>query len=185
MGQVKLESFEDDALLAELPDEGFAQGFTEGHAAGLAAAKAEQAALAHELVQSIADLQFKYEEARGEMIRGMGPLFAALTEKVFPQCIAEDFADRVVALLLDKAAVHAGNGLTLRIHPQHKAAVTAACEAAEIDVAVVSDASLQPHAAWITHEAGAYHIDYDQLIDDIREILSSVDVIQPRSETHG
>ena len=185
MTNVKLESFESDPELAEKADAGFAQGFVEGHAAGLAEAQATQTTLAHEFVQSVADLEFKYEEARSEITHAMGPLLSALANKVFPQCIADGFAEQIVALLLNAAAEHGGRRFALRVHPQHSDAVTAALATAAIDAHVVNAPTLQPHAAWIQHEAGALQVDCDQLLNDIKAILSSVDVIQPRSETHG
>ena len=172
MTNVKLESFESDPELAEKADAGFAQGFVEGHAAGLAEAQATQTTLAHEFVQSVADLEFKYEEARSEITHAMGPLFSAL-------------AEQIGALLLNAAAEPGGGRLALRVHPQHSDAVTAALATAAIDAHVVNAPTLQPHAAWIQHEAGALQVDCDQLLNDIKAILSSVDVIQPRSETHG
>ncbi|EBA13851.1 FliH/SctL family protein [Roseobacter sp. CCS2] len=185
MAQVKLESFESDSLLAEKPDEGFAQGFTEGHAAGLVAAQAAQATLTQEMVQSVADLQFKYEEARGEITQAMGPLLTTLAYKIFPQYIADGFADQIVTLLLDAATNDAAGQFTLRIHPDNHEAVSAAIASAPLDANVVADEAVQLNAAWIQYEAGTLHIDCDQLLADIKAIISSIDLIQPRSETHG
>ncbi|WP_133122553.1 FliH/SctL family protein [Yoonia maricola] len=180
-----LESFESETLLDQAPDEGFEKGFTQGHAAGLAAAAAGQEALTQELVQNIADLQFKYDEARGEITRAIGPLFAALAQKVFPQCVAEGFVDQIVALLHKTASRTAERSFTLRLHPQYQEAVSAALMTAGLDVNVSTDPALSPHAAWVAYDTGAAHIDCDQLLDDIKTILSSVDFIETRSETHG
>ncbi len=185
MQRILLESFETDTQKKQKPDEGYEKGFAEGYAAGLSAANSRQESLAHELVQTIADLEFKFDEARGEITQAMGPLFTALAEQVFPQCITDGFAEQIATLLQTTAAQSCPSDISLCIHPQQYDAITTALSATAISVAVTSDASLGLHAARIEHNKRTIQIDCDQLLDDIRNILSSVAFIETRNETHG
>lgn len=185
MQKVLLESFEDHMMDPARPPEGFEQGYAEGHAAGLAAAKSEQVTLQHELVQSISDLEFKYEEARGEITKSLGPLFSGLTEKLFPQLIADGFADQIAMILQQAVSQGATTGLSLSVHPDQYDAVAASLSATPINAALSADTSLSPNAAWVRHEQEILRVDFDQLLDEIRTILSAVDPIETRSDTHG
>ncbi len=185
MRKVMLESFESDTPPAVTPDAGFEKGFAEGYQAGLSAAKDDQANLAHELVQTVADLEFKFDEAKGAIAQAMGPLFAALVSKVFPQLIEDGFPEQIVAVLLNTSSQSCSSEFSLCIHPSQSDAVITALSAASVGIQVSSDSALQLHEAWIHHDTGALHIDCDHLIDEIREILSSVNFIQTRSDTLG
>ncbi len=185
MQRVLLESFEGDMKdPAKLP-EGFENGYEEGFAAGIAAAAETQAMLEQELVQSIADLEFKYEEARGEITRSLRPLFSVITEKLFPLLLAEGFADQIATTLQETVSQGATTGFSLSVNPKQHDAVAAVLSAMTTTVDLSVDPTLPMNAARLRHDQSALHVDFDQLLADIRIILSAVDVREPRSETHG
>lgn len=185
MQKIVFESFESDAELQDGADEGFERGFAEGYDAGLSAAKSEQTTLAKELVQNIADIAFKYDEARGELIRSMRPLFSALADKIFPQCISDGFTEQIVMILQKAGTGCPASAVTLCIHPAQHEALATALSSSPIDVALSPDPTLQPYTAVVQYDTGAIHIECDRLLDDIRAVLSSIDLIETRSETHG
>ena len=185
MQKMMLESFEKDASHVNGPNPDFEAGFAEGHAAGLAAAKEEQTALARELTQNIADLKFKYDEARGEMTRALGPFFATIVDKVFPKCLSDGFAEQIVLTLEQAAAQAATSGLKLRLNPSQCDAVAAALSTTSINAELLADPALSSHAAWIEYGHQALHVDYDALIGEIRDIITSVNFIETRNAIHG
>ena len=185
MQNLSLESFEADALASEQPDEAFENGFSEGFEAGLAAANSAQETLAQELVQAIADLEFNYDEARGEITRATGPLLRALAHKIFPHLVGTGFADQIVAVLHQATISEPQSSFILRVHPDQHGLVAAAVSSASLNVDLTADPSLQPHAAWAQSHAGALHIDCDRILEDIRSVLSSIDFIETGKEIHG
>jgi flagellar biosynthesis/type III secretory pathway protein FliH len=185
MQKMQLESFDDDAPHAAPPPEGYEQGFAAGYAEAFAAAKAEQATLQQDLVQSIADLEFKYQEVRGEITRSLGPLFATLCEKLFPQLVEHGFASQIAHILTQAAAKNPESQFNLTVHPDQRDAVALALEATPVNVTLTTDPELRSNAAWVRYAQGALHVDLDQMLDDIRLILSAVDFIETRTETHG
>ena len=185
MQNLLLESFEN--LMkdpAKLP-EGFEKGYEEGFAAGISAATSTQATLQQELVQSVADLEFKYEEARGEITKSLKPLFSVITEKLFPQLIADGFADQIAMILQQTISQGVTTGFNLSVNPKQRDAIAAALSEMTTTTALSVDPSLPMNAARLRYEQGASHVDFDQLLAEIRTILSAVDVIEPRSETYG
>ncbi|SIT89093.1 hypothetical protein SAMN05421665_2871 [Yoonia rosea] len=185
MQKVQLESFDDDTVQEAHTPEGYEQGFAEGYAEGLAAAKSVHATLQQEFVQNIADLEFKYQEVRGELTRSLGPLFDILCNKLFPHLVEEGFASQIAHILLQTAAQNPALEFTLAIHPEQYDAVTSALEASSINVALTSDPELTKNEAWVRCGQDAQHVDLDHMLNDIRLILSAVDFIEMRTTPHG
>ena len=185
MQKMRLESFDEEAQHLPHPPEGYDKGFAEGYAEGIAAAKSEQSALQQELVQSIADLEFKYEEVRGELIRSLGPLFTALSERVFPHLIEEGLADQIAHVLLQAAIADPAAQFNLSVHPSQHQSVATALETAQLNVTLGSDPALTRNAAWVRYSQSAQYVDFDQMLADIRLILSTVNFIETRTEKHG
>lgn len=185
MQKMQLESFDDDAVQAVQSPEGYEQGFAEGFAEGLAAAKSEHATLQQEFVQNIADLEFKYQEVRGELTRSLGPLFNILCNKLFPHLVEEGFASQIAHILLQSTAQNPASQFTLVVHPDRCDAVTSALAANPFNVTLMADPELTRNAAWVRCGQDALHVDLDQMLDDIRLILSAADFLETRTTPHG
>lgn len=173
MQRVLLESFDVESDATERPSADYSRGFQEGLAAAEAATQELQATLEKELVQSISDLAFKYEEVRSEIIQSLGPLFSALAEKVFPQCLADGFADQIAALLATLAAQKTGAQFHLAVPPRHCAAVASAAANSDLEVTISEDETLGDLAALISYQEAEWHVDGDQLLRDIQSILTA------------
>ena len=185
MQKVLLESFEDQTMAFAKPDEGFEKGFAVGFAEGKEAAKAVQTVLQDEFVQCISDLEFKYEEARSEITRSLGPLLSILVEKIFPHCLTEGFADQIVAVIQQSLNENTATGFRLTINPAQNTAVIAALAKAAIEVDLTVDPALPPNAAWVRYDQDELYVDGDALLGDIHSILTTVEPIEKRTETHG
>ncbi|MEM8537130.1 MAG: hypothetical protein AAGF56_04625 [Pseudomonadota bacterium] len=186
MGQVfPLESFDDDTPVIDPAEAAYHEGFTAGQAAGQAAAEADQLALKASLVQAIADLEFTYSEARGEMTRALAPVFQALVEKVLPHCIAGGFATQIASVISAHVAAGQTSGLSIIVHPSQRAAITAALGDDANRIAWGEDAALDVHAAWVGHAAGEVLINFDQLLDEISAILGALNSDDMRSDSNG
>lgn len=182
---MQFESFDDDALQVAHAPEGYEQGFAEGYAEGLAAAKSEQTTLQQELVQNIADLEFKYQEVRGELTRSLAPLFDTLCRKLLPHLVEHGFAGQISQILMQAAAEHSASKFTLAIHPDQHDAVASALEASPINVMLMTDQELTRNEAWARWGQETLHVDLDQMLDDIRLILSAADFKETRTKPHG
>lgn len=185
MQRVSLESFEATEVQQSGADGGFEQGFVEGHAAGIAAAHSEQSVLRKELVQSIADIEFKYNEARGEIIASLAPLFDGLVEKVFPRLVQDHFAAQIVATLAHVAEQAVVKKLQLRINPSQRDAILSAVSETGIELTFEDDESLSETSALIGSDRQEILIDFENLIHEIGTVLSTVQSYDQRTQTYG
>jgi flagellar motor switch protein FliN/FliY len=145
-----LEAF--DAPLAKRAPAGPPPGWAEGHAVGLlegralgeAEARARAGALTEELAQALADMAWTYAEARAEVLAGLQPLFAAVTERLLPTAAHAALGPWLAEAVADAARADTAV-LTVAVHPSQAAAVAACLGIA--GVSVVADDALGPHAA--------------------------------------
>jgi len=180
-----LESF-DPAVPQESPtDVAYQEGFAAGLEAGRSAAEAAQTALQADLVQAVADLEFTYSEARGEMTRALAPFMQALISKVLPHCVETGFAAQIAATITDHLRNGQSDGLSIITHPSQAPAIAAALGDRADRIAWGEDAALDRHAAWIGHQSGELLINFDQLLDEITEILRALDPDTIRSDSNG
>jgi len=182
---LSLESFDGGLVQDDQPGTAFNLGFEDGFAAGEAAAKANAAALNDTLVQAVADAEFTFAEARGQVLRSLAPLFAAVVDKVLPHCIATGFAGHLADLLIQAAADDLGAQLELHVHPENTEAVEAALADLPNAVIVLPDKSLTPHAAWIKRSNGDTLLDADALLSEICAALSTIQHPADRTQSHG
>jgi flagellar biosynthesis/type III secretory pathway protein FliH len=185
MPRVSLESFDASTVEQTGPSQSFEQGFVEGHAAGIAAAKAEQDMLRQEVVQSLADLEFKFNEARGEFIYSLAPFFEGLIEKVFPRLARDHFSEQIAAIMVQVAEKASVTKLHVKVHQSQRQAILSAVSESGIELTIEDDANLSETAALIRHEQHEILVDFDQLITEIGTVLLAVRNTDHRSEIYG
>lgn len=182
---LSLEAFDADLAEDLLNNPAVQQAYDDGYAAGLAAAAQNQSAISAELVQHIADLEFSYNEARGDILRTLSPLFAQVVETLLPHCVARGFATELSAFLYQAATTDLPDAISITVHPDQRAAVAAELLDYNTDISVVEDPTLGRNAAWITQGIRESYLDLDALLSQITEILSTIDLTEPRIEAHG
>lgn len=186
MAQVlSLESFEAVAAGDHSQSPDYSQGFEDGHAAGLAAARAADAALTEQFVQSILDIDVTYAEAQGQILRSLAPLFDTIVARVLPLCVDLGFADQLAAILREAAECNMGAPLSIEVHPDRHDAVAQAMAGLSTQVHLQTDPALGPHAARIGKAPAESLLDIDAMLAGIRDIFGAIHSPDDRSESHG
>ena len=180
-----LESFADDPP----PDPGLAAAYDAGFRAGVAQgrqdAMQEGTGLQAELVQNLSDLAFTYQEARQDIMQSLDPLVRALIHSVLPHCVKTGFADQIADLVLRTCGPDCDQALTVHVHPDQCAAVTAATLPIASLVHVCEDPCLTPQAAWIGQAGAEIQIDMDRHLAAITALLANLSASENRITPHG
>ncbi|WP_296425989.1 hypothetical protein [Yoonia sp.] len=182
---LSLESFEEIVSDRSGPSADFNDGYAEGIAAGRAAAQADAVALTEAFVQSIADIDFTYAEARSQLLQSLGPLFQTLCKKILPHCVATGFAGQLADQLLHAAAADAAGPIKIHVHPDQRNAVEAATKTLPTQLRVLTDPALTLHAAWIQQGTNETLLDADSLLSHINAALAAISNTEHRTNAHG
>lgn len=185
MQPLSLEAFDSAPIDVSTPDATQHESYAEGYAAGRAAVEAEQSSLTAELVQCIADLQFKYEEVSADVTQSFHPFLKLLVEKVLPFLAADTFAAQVAGYLASVADENRKGSLAVSVNPGQIEAMHTAFAGQADNVTVVADPTLDQHAAWIRHDKTETLIDIDQILHGLHDIISNLDLHNSRIENHG
>lgn len=180
--QTLLESFESQVVDSAAPAPEFERGYEEGFAAAQAAASADATQLNDKLVQSIADINFTYAEARSQVLRSLGPLFDMIARRALPHCVANGFAEQLAQHLVEIAGTDVGS-MSLHVHPDQVERVKATM--GETAIKVAGDPNLTPFAAWVGQSDRETLIDMDGLLAGISEALSAISSYQKDNAQDG
>lgn len=176
-----LEAF-DRPLAAEPPEpagpspdwlEGHAAGLAEGLARGRAAAEAASAHLSEELAQGLLEMTFAYAEAREQVLRSLGPLFALLADRLLPEMAAAALGPWIAEVLLEAAGSDSAAPLVVEVHPDRIGAV-AACLPPGWPASLRPAPDLGPNAARLVAPARESDLDLDACLAALREALSTL-----------
>lgn len=172
-GVAFLESFDaaapTETATAQAKEESYRAGFADGQTA----AKAEANTLNAELVQAISDLEFKYEEVKGEVTQSLRPFLKTLATQVFPHFAQTAFLAQIVQVLQTIAQTATTGPLSLSVHPNQAGAISEAIATATLKVRVVPDAALAQNTARVAHAGEETQVDTADLIARISAILSA------------
>jgi flagellar biosynthesis/type III secretory pathway protein FliH len=166
-------------------DQTFQDGFTAGYLAGQSAAQSAAEQLTQELVQSLTDTAFTYQEARHDVITSLAAVLAAVAAQVLPHCVAQGFDQQIAQLIHQRITENSPVPMLVHVHPSQVAALRKAIMPIAATVQVTADASLTPHAAWIGQAGSELHLDMDQLLADISDILANLTDQPDRSVENG
>lgn len=153
--------------------EGHAAGLAEGLAMGREAAQAEAAHLSAELAGALGDMAFAYAEARETVLGALGPLFAALCDRLLPGLAAAALGPWIAEVLAEAARSDSACPVTVALHPSRIGAV-AACLPADAPVRLIPDAALGPHAARIDRAGEETDLDLDACLATLTDALASL-----------
>lgn len=173
---LRLEDFEsDDKRLPAAPQVEDLPGYEAGYAAGLATAQADQRSVDAELVQSLNDMAFGFVEAQNHVLQSTLPLFRGLIEQLIPSIIDQSFCVRLVETLQDLATKRAKAPVRLIVHPDKIDSVAALLPGVNgIEIDLHHDTEIGMHGALISQGHSEFILDLDELIAEIRRILSAV-----------
>lgn len=181
----QLESFEIASEAGNDPTAMHQESYADGYKAGLIAAKEDASVLNAELVQSLADLEFKYDEVRSEITQSLHPFLEALVENIFPQLAETSFILQLSQQLTNAANDSSTSAFILTVNPDMTAAIEAALNPSPINVAISADPNLTRNAAWVSYANHEQLIDVDQLIAEITSILAAIETPKTRNEANG
>ncbi|MFA3919238.1 ABC transporter ATP-binding protein [Ruegeria hyattellae] len=148
--------------------------FEQGYAAGLneadAAQTAEQSRISADLVQSLQDLGFTYQEALQQMVASLEPMFQSLMDTVLPDTVERSFVPRIVAQLTEMARDQAGQPAIIAVPTGVAESLTSVLEAEfSFPVKMIEDASLLPGQASLRIGGDERELDCTALLDAISE----------------
>ncbi|MCL6284820.1 ABC transporter ATP-binding protein [Ruegeria sp. 2012CJ41-6] len=148
--------------------------FEQGYAAGLedadAAQTSEQRRISADLIQSLQDLGFTYQEALQQMVASLEPMFQSLMDTVLPDTVERSFVHRIVAQLTEMARDQAGRPAIITVPSGAAEALAPALEAEfSFPVEMIEDASLPPGQASLSIGGDERELDCTALLDAISE----------------
>lgn len=170
-----------------VPSEDWQDGYQAGLADGLAQANAQQDALSEVVVQHMLDLGFQFAEARAQVLAGLRPLFAALSDRLLPALGQAAFGAHLAEALAAAALADMTRPVRIAVHPDQVAAMTV-CLAGQASAAfaIIADLSLSPGQALINSATTATMIDIDGLIAAASDaLLALTEAPPPRRSEHG
>ena len=180
-----LEAFDADPVdafeMPPLPNEDYLNGFAEGEAAAKEAFAQDQLTLKSELVQSVSDMAFGYEEASAQMIANLDPLFKVMLKKLLPATLSKGLNAMLYDLLISTAKIDALAPITISVHPDQLEAAKSALEDTTANLLLQSDLSLGPHAALTQSVSGESVLDLDAALSEINGVLDALPESQVRS----
>jgi hypothetical protein len=152
-----------------------------GHAAGLAEAESslalKQTVLRDALVQSVADIDFHFAEARAHLLGSLGPLFRAIADGLIPGLIQP---------LQDAAARDLSRPIHICLSPDDLPAVERAVTGLHMPkLRLTADGGLAPGQACLMAGAAETVLDVPALISAIRAALDSLARDSDQRSKHG
>jgi hypothetical protein len=161
-----------------------------GHAAGLAEAESslalKQTVLRDALVQSVADIDFHFAEARAHLLGSLGPLFRAIADGLIPGLIQPLLVARIAADLQDAAARDLSRPIHICLSPDDLPAVERAVTGLHMPkLRLTADGGLAPGQACLMAGAAETVLDVPALISAIRAALDSLARDSDQRSKHG
>lgn len=196
MPPLTLETFSDlpepEATQAEasVADEARLAGFDAGYAAGwddAAAAHAQDRGLTEaRTAEALQSLGFTYQEARSHVVMALAPLLTEIAEKLLPRMAQAALPALVVETILPLAEKLAEPPVTIRLHPDSRAAIEQLCvPAIGLPVVIVEDASLTPGDIRLTLDAAEARVDMDSAVDAIATAIADFLTLETKARSHA
>lgn len=191
-----LETFTEDPpeVLAEATataaEEARLAGFDAGYAAGwedAARAHAEDRARAESAtLGALQTLGFTFQEARTHILAALEPLLAEVTAKLLPAIAQAALPALVTETILPLAEGLADPPVTLRLHPDMRAAVEQLCvPALGLPVTIVEDATLSAGDIRLTLDAAEARIDLDATVAALTAAIHDFFTLETGAKAHA
>jgi flagellar assembly protein FliH len=179
-----LETFDDDESAAQTQNNSYDYqlGYAAGEAAAIAARAAEQGSLRNEVVQSIADINFGFDEAHHHILAQLGPLFNAMLTQILPATLSSGLVAALQDIAIAAAQQDADHPIVLRLPPDQLEAVQAALtDAAHPHMTFVADPTLNTHAAIAQTASTETALDLDTALSEISGVFDALPETKKRS----
>ncbi len=190
-----LETFTDDPpeALAEATstaaEEARLAGFDAGYAAGwedAASAHAEEKARAEAAtMEGLQTLGFTFQEARTHVLAALEPLLAEMTAKLLPAIARAALPALVVETVMPLAEGLAEPPVTLRLHPDSRAAIERLCvPALGLPVNIVEDPALTPGDIRLTLDRSEARVNLDETVAALTAAISDFFTLESQGKAN-
>ena len=178
-GAPRRQSAEEASLVpADAVEEARLDAFEKGYKAGwddaVAAQEDDAQRLRADVGRSLQALSFTYHEARGHLLRGLGPLMEGICSRLLPQ-VAQAALGGIVCEALEPLAEEAlDRPVTLVLNPEARPLVEEALsESAAPPVDFVEEPSLAPGQLHLRWDGGEQRIDLDAAVAEISAAVAA------------
>lgn len=178
---LQLESFDGTGTDIAGTNLAYQAGFAAGFAEGQETAKAESDHLKHQVVQSLTGIVVTYQQARQDVMAALSGLMTELAETVLPHCVAQGFTSQIADLLLTRFMQPGSDLICVHVHPDNVDSLLATTAMLGDGIAVTADKTLALHAAWIRQAPYEIHVDMDQHLAHIGDLLSNIALEKQRT----
>lgn len=196
MPPLTLETFSDQpeppptVAQATAADNARLAGFDAGYAAGW-----EDAAAAHaqdrsqieaRTSETLQTLGFTFQEARNHILSGLEPLFSEISAKLLPRMAHTALPALVSETLLPLAEQLAEPPVTLRLHPDSRAAIERFCiPTLGLPIKIVEDPDLSPGDVRLTLDTAEARVEIDGAVAAIATALADFFALEAQVKTHA
>lgn len=156
------------------PSDDYLKGFEDGAAAARAIAEKQEDQLRSELVASLSDLTFGYQEARSNFAQTFRPIFTAISDQIVPAVLKETLAHHLIETLETVAAGALDGQVTILMNPQDAETFGSDLTGQIPTVAIVADATVPLGTAVIGNGSSETVFDPADLIKRIQNALGAL-----------
>ncbi|MEQ6203047.1 hypothetical protein ABMC88_08310 [Sulfitobacter sp. HNIBRBA2951] len=155
------------------------QAFEEGYQAGWTDAEknhaSEQKNMGEEMLHTLRDLSFTYEEALSRLNRGLKPLFGSLMDSLLPQTASAALRAHVIEQLVELAATQTNAEIQLKVSEANEPMFEDLLEEADLKLPVVltSDPTLSPNQLFVSLEMVEREINLDAVCLEIKTAMAA------------
>lgn len=162
------------------------QAYADGVAAGRAAAEAERAMVDQSLASQLEAHAFTFAEARRDTFQQLEPLMQAIAAQLVPRLAKASLTARLAETLLAFAEDSVDAALTVRVHPDHKEAITQALVSHDMThVTCSADPGLRQDALEFGNNRFEAVIDLEAMIAEFTAAVAGFSDQLQHEENHG
>ena len=182
--QLSLEDFEanDVASVQQSPD--YLRGFEHGQTAARAESATLQAEAIETLANTLSDMQFGYEEARGFLTAQIAPILSQLADVVLPEVLRDTFAQHLVETIMTAIGEATNEPLQIVVSPSQLRNLQAANLPELKQFEFVERSSLPDEQALILGGPCDVILDTQFLLHELQTALRGLDSPE-RTTQHG
>ncbi len=166
---VPLERVEDQKL--EAFEEGYQAGWTDAERNH----ESEHKNVAEEILNTLRDLSFTYEEAVAQVNRGLKPMFEQVIKALLPPVATAGFRAHVIRQLVDLSEKQTETRVTIRVSDRDFSTIEEILEQGnfKLPVSVVEDSTLTLHQLFVSIDNSEREINLSAVCDEITAAMTA------------
>jgi flagellar biosynthesis/type III secretory pathway protein FliH len=146
----------------------YEQGYAAGWEDAQSAMAGDQTRIATDLARNLQALSFTYHEARGHVLRGLGPLLELIVTRLLPQIAHESLPFTVLETLMEAAEKSADVPIILLANPAARPAIEKLLDhATGLPLTLRDEPSLGEGQVYLQFAEAELQVDLDQAVADM------------------